>query len=157
MQNELLQEAKKYVFKLLNFSERTKFEIIRRLKQKKFPERIIEKVVKQLEKSKLIDDERYAAEYFRSKVEKGLSPKLIKIKLLEKGIDKGIIDKVADGFSSLKEKQIKVLKEIARKKIEFYKDLPLEKIYCKVLAFLQRKGHDRETSEAVLDELLKWR
>lgn len=94
--NEILFErAKNRAVHLLEKSDRTESDIRKKLKEGYYPDDAIENAVSMLKEYHYIDDLEYAKSYIRTFGELK-SRKMISMKLLEKGIDRDIIDKALD-------------------------------------------------------------
>lgn len=149
------ERAMNYVLSLLKFSDRTRMEIIVKLKMKKFNDDIISSVVKRIEDMGFINDERYAEEYIMSKIKKGKSIKFITQKLIEKGIDKNLITDIISKHKPSSEEMKKMILEFIDKRISRISNLPFEKKYSKILNFLIRQGYSYEDVKDILDEVFK--
>ena len=87
------QEGAKYAAaRILSAGRKTEFEIKQRLRQKGFSSEDISSAAEMFKKSGIINDEQYAASYIKDAVNlKKYSIRQIKMKLMQKGIDKEII------------------------------------------------------------------
>ena len=72
--------------RLLGYRDRSKHEIVSRLKRDKYSEEEIDATVEKLEGYNLIDDEKFARAFVTSKSKKFWGPIRIKAKLLELGV-----------------------------------------------------------------------
>ena len=147
--------GKKTAYSFLAYKQRSRKEIIDKLKKKKIREEIIERITDLLEKQKYLDDTAYAKNYLEDKLNSKPSGKrLIRMKLHEKGIDNEIIDRtINENYTD--EKEI----ELAARLVEKYgkkvksKDAADKKNKC--YRYLISKGFDFETAGKVL-KLLFW-
>lgn len=84
-----------YALKYINVYPKTEQELRVKLLTKKYDEEDIDKTIGWLKKMSWIDDNQFARLYFQSEsVKKGKPPYLVKQKLLQKGVDKAIVEKV---------------------------------------------------------------
>lgn len=88
-----LEKAKQKAFRLLSVRGRSTKEIRSKLKERGFEESIIEKVIVRLLELKYLDDESFAKQWARNlAVNKLYGNRKIEFSLLEKGIDRKIIE-----------------------------------------------------------------
>ena len=141
--NKFLQK----LYRLFNIRLRSEKEIRDYLKFKKKIENdeLISDLINTLKDQRLIDDLIFAKSWVLSRSRKK-GPKVIKIELLQKGIDKEIIDEVmglVDGGEQVAE-------ELFNKKIKGWKNLEPMKFKQKAYDFLTRKGFEYSVIEKVV-------
>lgn len=144
------KSALKAALSMLARSSRTENELVKKLREKDFPETAIQEVVKYLETIGYINDEAYAENLIKSTKDisgssrkrlyyklarKGISNEIIKQKLEEAGIDE------YDSALRAAAKKASVLKGSVREK------------RAKLYNFLFRKGFSVEVCSKVLSEL----
>ena len=142
--------GKKAAYSFLAYKPRSKKELMKKLKQKKVSDNIIDDIIELLEKQKYLDDKTYAKSYLEDKLNsKPIGRRLAKLKLFEKGIDKELIEKTIDeNYSEDKEFELAAkLMEKFEKKVK-HKD-PADK-RNKCYRYLISKGFDYETAGRVL-------
>ena len=84
-----------YALHYINRYPKTEQELKVKLLTKHYSEEDIEKTMSWLKKMKRVDDEQFARLYFQSEsVKKWKPPYLVKQKLIQKGVNKGIIEKI---------------------------------------------------------------
>lgn len=84
-----------YALKYINTYPKTEQELRVKLLTKRYDEEDIDKTITWLKKMTWVNDEQFARLYFQSEsVKKGKPPYLVKQKLLQKGVDKKIVEKV---------------------------------------------------------------
>ncbi len=143
--------GKKIAYSLLAYKQRSKKEIVKKLKQKKISYKIIDEIVELLEKQKYLDDKAYAKNYLDDRLNsKPIGKRLAKLKLFEKGIEKELIEAtVNENYSD--DKVIGLAAEVLKKyekKIR-YRDAADKKNKC--YRYLISKGFDHETAGKVLE------
>jgi len=137
--------------RLISRRPRSEKEIRNYLKKKKSRPKIIEEVVKKLNQLKQIDDSEFAQWWveqrttFRPRGKFGLT-----MELRQKGVDKEIIKKAIE-----KVDELPLAKKLAEKKTKAYKNLPREKRYQKMSAYLARRGFSWEIIKKVVAKFLK--
>ncbi len=93
---EELPLAKERALKLLGYRERSAFEIHRKLRDSGFPEAVSSAVVQRFTEIELIDDERFASAWTRSRRAGGYGERRIARELAEKGIAPDLIAAVLE-------------------------------------------------------------
>lgn len=81
------QKAKNYAYRLLTYRMRTEKELVTRLRSKNFADNIINDVINDLKKLKLVDDNKFALSFATDRLQLALKGKrLIFAELIKKGI-----------------------------------------------------------------------
>lgn len=88
---EELPLAKERALKLLGYRERSAFEVHRKLRDSGFPESVSGAVVERFRDIELIDDDRFAHAWTRSRRAGGYGEQRIARELAEKGVDPNLI------------------------------------------------------------------
>lgn len=132
----LTPRAKRYVMHLLMKSDKTEYEIYRKLKEHGYPSVATEKAVDYVKSYGYVDDERYVKNYVELHSQK-MSRRQVEWKLREKGIEKELIDLVWEECE--KPDEAELLRQLVRKKIGSKRNLNDKEIQ-KTAAFLYRKG-----------------
>ncbi len=128
------------VYRLLSFRDRSEKEIRDYLRGKtENPEQIIN----QLKEQGLINDERFAEEWVESRRRsRKLGMRVIKQELMQKGIDKELINRIMNLNLRIKNEEEVAKEALQKKKIE---------IRQKAINYLMRKGFDYEVVKEVVD------
>ncbi|MDF2802498.1 MAG: hypothetical protein K0S61_2401 [Anaerocolumna sp.] len=133
--NTVLRRGKQKAVAILKYMDRTKQELILKLKQADYSDKVIEEVLTYVVKFHFIDDSRYAENYIRSRRDKKSKRQII-TELSGKGIDKSLIDEVLlEEYDS----EAEALKKAIEKKFKNAKDLTKEE-RIKFASSLYRKG-----------------
>lgn len=145
-------KAKNKALKFLSYRQRSEKEVVDKLKKEGFSQEIIDKTVEFLKGYNLVDDLNFAKNFVmdKSNINK-YGPERIKYELYMKGIPESIINKVLKDYDD----EYSVALELARKKINSYKNDNKSAIYRKLGGFLQRRGFSYECILKVLRELVK--
>lgn len=145
-------KAKNKALKFLSYRQRSEKEVVDKLKKEGFSQEIIDKTVEFLKGYNLIDDLNFAKNFVmdKSNINK-YGPERIKYELYMKGIPESIINKALEDYDD----EYSVALELARKKINSYKNDNKSAIYRKLGGFLQRRGFSYECILKVLRELVK--
>ena len=90
-------KARNYVYMLLSKKSYTKKEIVDRLKRKLYEPEIIAAVIKEFEDEGWLNDRRYARAFAAdSKTFNRVGKRLVRIKLMRKGVDREIIESAVE-------------------------------------------------------------
>ena len=144
---ENYSKALNYSFLLLKYRQRSKSEIIERLKGKNYTEGVIEKVVSFLEEHDFINDETFAPLFVNSCLAKAWGPKRIRYALKKLGVDEQLINRSLPDKEAIKG----VLRDLAKRKVAYYKGK--KNSYPKTVNALLRKGYNYGDIFQVLSEL----
>lgn len=137
----LLQKGKTYCFRLLRIRQRSQAEIAQRLKQKRYPSKIINKLVQYLKNLELINDQQFARDWIKMRLFKGLGRHRIRCELRQKGISSAIIEKIL--LDSLKDvDEASVAGQVVRKRIQRYKNLDPSVVKRRLYGYLMRRGFE---------------
>lgn len=146
------KKAYNYCIRLLAIGDRTSAEIILKLKQKNYSEDIIDEVLIRLKDYGYINDAKYIERWLKYKSNQpGMSKKKMYYKLIEKGLDKELIEckfnemPINDYDSALAsaEKKLRSLKEDNKTNRR------------KLFSFLAGKGYSIDTCNKVINKLLE--
>jgi len=142
--------GKKVAYDYLGYSQRSEKELRLKLKQKKISSANLEKVIQFFMSHKFLNDEGYAVSFIRNEIMKKPSGKrLIYKKMIQKGIDKEIIEKVlAEEYPDESECALNLLEKYSRK---FKKEIPLKQKQ-KAYNHLLSRGFDFDVSKKIVDE-----
>ena len=137
--------GKKVAYSFLSYKQRSRNEIVKKLKQKKVSDNTIDEVIELLLKQKYIDDKTYAKNYIDDKINsKPIGKRLAKLKLFEKGIDKELIEETLnESYTEETETELAV-RLLSKYEKKLKSDDPLER-KSKCFRYLLSKGFDYET------------
>ena len=151
----LLKRAKDKALKYLRYKMRSKKQVIKKLEELDFPQNVINKVIKILEKYNYINDEEFAKAFIKDKMNlKGYGTFKISYDLKMLGIDEDIFKKYlySEEFVNEEEKAtsllLKRLKGISIENID-YKEK--QKLY----SYLARRGFSYDSINKAFNNLLK--
>ncbi len=92
--NPTAEKGMTFALNLLTFRARTEKEVEKRLKERGYPQEIIEEIIEKLIKLKYLDDKSYADDFIRNRVKYGT--RKLKIDLRQKGIDNEMVQECLD-------------------------------------------------------------
>ncbi len=87
-----IEAVREAALKILNYSDKTSFELRKKLMEKGFEEEYVNLVIGSLLESGIVDDSRYARIYIKSKTESGKGYMWIKNKLYQKGVESSVVE-----------------------------------------------------------------
>lgn len=146
------EKALNYAMSLLSKKDRTKKEMIDKLRDKGFDEDITNHVLNKLSEYNYINDENYCKRYINDKIKfskYGINK--IKAKLYNKGVDRDIISREIVKIDNDLELENALL--YARKKLNSIKEKDSYKIKAKLSNHLATKGFNYDTVKKVFSEL----
>lgn len=138
-------------FRLLGLRPRSKKELIKKLKEKGFTEKIIQKTLKKLKKLGYLDDEKFARAWLETRKLSGRGKFIIQRELKQKGVNKEIIKNILEEYK--REEELEKAWALVKKKIKVYKDLNLYTQKQKLTRFLSSRGFGWEIINEVLKEI----
>ncbi len=163
----LIQEAEvgklmERMYRLFNIRQRSEKEVRGYLKNLSFKRKLkddgisdtaIDSTIDKLKKKGMIDDLNFARAWMEARSRKK-GPIAIKGELIQKGVDKEIIEEViGSGFMATGED--KVATQILEKKIYSWKNLEPMKFRKKAYEYLLRRGFRYETVKSIVENCLK--
>ena len=137
---------------ILKFKDRTEQELQRKLKEADYPEEVIVRVIGYMKEYGYLNDERFTSLYVKSR-KSTKSKQFIKSELLQKGLDKWVIDEVLEAEyseDSEEDAELLAIKKAITKKTKTPQLLTFEEKQ-KLIASLFRKGFDINKIKKVLD------
>ena len=132
-------------------------ELLIKLKQKSYEERLIKLVLNELKVKSFIDDQVFANHFIEEKLKKKRwGNNKIRSALFSKGVSASIIDEVLKSFNS-EEDQNEVALSLAQKKYDKLRlrESDERKLKQKIISFLLSRGFDYEVSSDVVGKIIK--
>lgn len=115
-------------------------------------EAVINSIIKKLKEQNFINDEEFTKWWIEQRTKiKPRAEKIIKFELLQKGIDKVLVE---DILKSSNISEFDKAKDLVLRKIKRYEKLDRNKQYEKMSRFLASKGFDWDTIKEVIDQVL---
>ena len=149
---EALKTAKSQAFKHLSYRDRSKKEVAQYLKKKKHTLSVIQTTLQELEKLNYINDERFAMEWSRWRVEvKRFGKKRLQHELSTKGVSFPIIETTLTALYDSHPEQDLAL-TCANKKLASLHGLEPEKKSRRLAQYLQRRGFSADIIYETLKE-----
>ena len=142
VEDTVFYRAKQKALNLIKHSDKTEKEIYNRLKEEYYNDDIIERTITYLKEYNYLNDERYATNYINLRKDKE-SKLAIKSKLLNKGINKAVLEKIIEREYEISDEdrdpEILAIKKILSKKCDNTTKLSYEE-KLKSIRMLERKG-----------------
>ncbi len=150
---EDIARAREYALLLLDHRDRSFGEMRQRLARKGFATEAAAAVISDLARLGLLDDERFARLWVRSRLSsRPRSGFLLALELARKGISRNIIDSVLKD-SLGPESELDSARELARRQAPRYRFDPPDSARRKLTAYLSRRGYRRELIEEAMEGL----
>lgn len=143
----------KAIYSYITYKPRTQKEIINRFISKGYSESEIEAAIKHFAEMGYIDDEKYAFDYFRNHKNKSkYSNSDIKRKLLSKGIEKEIVERVSNAIYD-KQEEYSLALNLAKKKIKLIRSDNRKEIKDKIYRYLVQKKFQMDVIKYVIEDI----
>lgn len=150
------------MYRLFNIRQRSEREVRNYFKNLSFKRKIkdqeqisevaIELLINKLKQKRLINDEEFAKSWVQSRSKKK-GKIAIKLELIQKGIDKEIIEEALEKVVD----EENVAQKALEKKMRVWKNLPPLEFKKKAYEFLMRKGFEYSQVKDVIENILKKR
>lgn len=139
--------------RFLDYRPRSRAEVRRNLEKHSIPREVINDVFKRLERSGLVNDERFAQDWVKNRSEfRPRSRRALAYELRQRGLADSAIKKALEGINEPALAYRAALKQARR-----YKELPMRDFRNKLGSFLARRGFSydiiKEVVEKVWDEI----
>ncbi len=151
-EDEILK-AKNYAFDLLVRRSYSRKELQNKLTKRGFTEEAITTTMETLERLEYIKDEKYARDWVDSR--RRLKPKgkkALRMELMQKGIDKGTIERILSEIDDSEEYTMAL--ELAQKQMNRYKSIDKYVARRRLYNFLTSRGFDYETVNSVMSNVM---
>lgn len=147
------QTAKERALKFLSYRDRSEKEVIDKLKAIGYKETVINWVLAELKRLKLIDDTQFAVSFAKTKmINKPMGEYMLRRELFSKGIDEKDIDE-AIAIVYQEKDPITLATEVALKQVKKYKHLDETKAKRRVSDFLLRRGFSWDVISDIIGNL----
>jgi len=111
-----------------------------------------DKIIKKLKEQELINDEKFIDWFVRNRTTlKPKGEKMLRRELLQKGIDKGLIDNF---FSNNIVNEESLALQILKKRWSRYENIPPQKRFEKATRFLMSRGFNYDICKKTIDKLI---
>ncbi|MBD3264605.1 MAG: hypothetical protein GF375_05855 [Candidatus Omnitrophica bacterium] len=134
------QKALDYCFLLLRYRQRSRLEIIRRLKARKYRKEIIARVVEYLQDRDYINDKHFAYLYMESYLKRGWGPRKIDLGLKKAGIPYALRKEVISRDIDCRDR----IADIVREKLKSYRrrgGYSCQKTRARLIRYLSGRGY----------------
>ena len=137
---EKLKTAKNQALRYLSYRDRSKLEITQYLEKKEYPQPVIQQALDVLIELNYVNDQRFALEWGRYKINKQkLGKSRLYAELLNKGIDKEVLEStLAILYEDNPETELAI--QCARKKMNSLQGVEEDKKKRRLIQYLKRRG-----------------
>ncbi|MDP8215401.1 MAG: regulatory protein RecX [Candidatus Euphemobacter frigidus] len=140
--------------RLLNYRERSRKELSDKLGERHYPTPVITRIIEKLERLELLDDEKFARLWVRSRLRfKPRSAWLIRRELKEKGLDEELISRVVEEEYP-PDREMGAAVTLARKRFDYYRGDQPAAAWRKLFAYLARRGFSPDTIRECIDKVI---
>ncbi len=135
--------------RFLDYRPRSRAEVRRNLEKHAVPSEIINDVFRRLERSGLVNDERYAQDWVENRSEfRPRSRRALAYELHKRGLNENAIQKALEGLN-----EETMAYQAAHKQARRYEDLPLRDFNNKLGSFLARRGFSYDIIKHVVAKI----
>ena len=138
------QKALNTALRILTRRDHSRYELVRKLKQRGFSGDAIEKAISSCERFDYINDERTAKVYIRQLKRKGYGKKRIKFELNKKGLKGSLIQGILEDSVSLTDEREGAEQILQKHMHRFEREREESKRRDKIYRFLHARGFARE-------------
>ena len=149
-----IADAKKVVFRYLKYRPRSEQEIIDKLKTKDFSGNVIQETVCYFQKIGSINDEQFARGWTRSRLNKPVGIRQIRMELKNKGISEDLIQGAVNEAMDDYEEYAAIL-QLAQRRLTKYQHLDRQKRKRRLYEFLCRRGFNSGAIFKALNGIFK--
>ena len=144
-----LRKAYNYALTLLDYRERSQWEIKERMHQKGYTPEVIQQVIDYLKEHDFLNDRRFSEWWANSIIKKGFARRGVYYELRKKGIPKDLIEEVVGKlFSKIDETEMAL--RIVQKRCKMPKG---ERDFQRISGFLRRRGYSFSVINTVIEQL----
>ncbi len=135
--------------RFLDYRPRSRAEVRRNLEKHAVPSEVINDVFRRLERSGLVNDERYAQDWVENRSEfRPRSRRALAYELHKRGLNENAIQKALEGLN-----EETMAYQAAHKQARRYEDLPLRDFNNKLGSFLARRGFSYDIIKNVVAKI----
>lgn len=157
IEQNVLYHIKQRALSFLGRRFHSEKELLIKLKQKSYEERLIKLVLNELKEKSFIDDQVFTNHFIEEKLKrKRWGKNKIRAALFNKGVSASIIDEVFQYFDSEVDQNLAAL-ELTKKKYENLKkrESDIRKLKQKLISFLLNRGFEYEVSAEAVNKIIK--
>lgn len=146
------QQARNTVVRLLKLRPRSQYEIKSKLKAKNFNEEVITETLDHFTQADLINDRSFTRGWISARLNKPFGFLRIQHELIQKGIDRDIINEELE--AALKDyREEDIVLELAQRRLKQYGQLEPQHAQRRLMGFLSRRGFPAEAIRKALQKL----
>lgn len=141
---EAIKIAKNHALRYLSYRDRSKLEVTQYLEKKEYSHSVIQQALHALIELNYVNDQRFALEWGRYKINKQkLGKNRLYVELLNKGIDKDILESTLEILYE-DNPEAELATQCARKKFNSLKGVEEEKKKRRLVQYLKRRGYSAD-------------
>jgi regulatory protein len=152
---EAFRKAKNDVIRFLSYRFRSEWEVVNKLKRKKYSTNTINEIIHWLKEKELINDREFSLMWIKDRMaNKPLGKLKIKKELRQKGIKENIIDNVISIFFEKEEDELEIAYQLIERKKHALKlkNIKLEPKY--IISMLKNRGFSYSVINNIYDKII---
>jgi regulatory protein len=150
-----LSEAKNEAIRFLSYRPRSKWEVKKKLRDKKYQLNTINDVINWLKYENLIDDREFSIQWIKYQINKKPAGKIkLRNELYKKGVKREIIDNVINSFFEQDECELSLAYKLIRKKRNSLQAKNIEIEPQKIINLLRSQGFSNPIIQQVYNEFI---
>jgi len=155
-QKEALTKSKSDAIRFLSYRPRSEWEILNKLKNKKYPIVIIEETIYWLKEKNLINDRQFAFMWIRDRLtNKPLGKLRIRKELYNKGIDSEVIESTVNEFFKKDEDELELAYQLIERRRNSLRLKNVQLEPQKIINLLKNRGFSYYVINHIYDDLLR--
>lgn len=147
------KEALDVALKFISYQPRSVYQVTRKLNSKHFKQTIVQQVVSKLKEAGYVDDRLFAKSIIDESVSKNYGQIRVKQNLMNKGIEREIIEELMLNYNF--DGEYDRAEAVAIKKLEKLSNLENDKKYRRLMSYIVRLGYKAGTANRICNKLIK--
>ena len=148
-----LERARQVALRFLTSRDRSVFEMRQKLGQKRYSEDVIERVIANLQESRLLDDNAFARRWVETRLQsRPAGARKVEMELRGKGIDGTLVEQVLEEFGQQLGSEATAV-DFLKGRAKHYGGLDERRAKRRMYGLLARRGFDADTAARAVDEV----
>ena len=151
--DEELERARQVALRFLTSRDRSVFEMRQKLSQKRCSEEVIERVIANLQESRLLDDSAFARRWVETRLHsRPAGARQVEVELRGKGIDGALLEQILEEFGEQLGSEATAV-DFLKGRAKHYGGLDEMRAKRRMYGLLARRGFDSDTAARAVDEV----
>ncbi len=139
-QTDVFRKAFDAAARILARRDHTRYEIRRKLKQRKFPAAVVDAVIAECERLRYIDDDETARFYLKELVRRGFGAERIRFEMKKKGLSGDHIDRLIMAYAGSAEEAAAAEAQFAKCLVRYAREADPLKRKAKLYRYMASRG-----------------